>query len=392
MADGHGSGVWTVATGFLGPALVVLFAGVFLSEPGAAPERMAAGAPTPEQGRTPPPPHDAKLEAAVSSAISAVDDENLPLPTTDEALVTEDASEEIVRESLAEDILNAVEYLAKNKKALGYNEFSFFTETLAYGEEEIKGVDSPRTMCVGAVAEIMIRAVDAWSRRNNSDVAYEELGPNRWVGSKMTDLRPWLFVWDLKTPLEAYEGRTYGSGTHDAIVLFGLGEPVTFETAQPGDFINFNRTYGSGHAAVFLGYLKDNEEFTLEYDEDVIGFRYFSAQQSGVAGLDYRNAYFHDVCPEKTGDYRRDCNILRSDTPDLMAMARLYTPDHWRADNAEIFIRYLVQEGMSFDDIASIRYRDEVPLMPKSEPFFDKLLTTDLEPVSMVSFDGVTLD
>jgi hypothetical protein len=71
-----------------------------------------------------------------------------------------------------------------------------------------------------------------------------------------------------------------------AIVEQGLGHAVEHDDAQPGDFVQYWRTTGSGHSVVFLDWVID--------EGMVIGFKYRSSQKS-TNGIGDRAEYFSDA-------------------------------------------------------------------------------------------------
>ena len=53
-------------------------------------------------------------------------------------------------------ILKAVDTLNKGDAHKGYDINSYFTKEINYGSEKIKSNNSPKTMCVAAVAELSL--------------------------------------------------------------------------------------------------------------------------------------------------------------------------------------------------------------------------------------------
>ncbi len=308
-----------------------------------------------------------------------------PADEADEATTVENI------ETLQTDILSVVEDLAANRGGLGYDLNSYYVEDLAYGDETLKGKGSPKTMCVGAVAEVMVRAIERWSARNDDPVAFEKLPASVWRRGSVQSLRPWIYVWELEKTIPAYN-RKYGSGTHNAIVLFGLGKGVKFEDAQPGDFINFNRTSGGGHAVVFLEFLKKDFESASAFGPDVVGFKYFSSQSSGTPGLSYRYAYFDGYCPDRKAGFLRDCGLLKSDKSSLFSAARLYAPRHWRTQDTRHFIEQLFEQGKTFEEINAVRF-EGVPKTLSTRSVVELLpYRKELEEAPAVNFSGATTD
>ena len=299
----------------------------------------------------PQPSEHAPIEAAPSPAPEPTEETSVPEAEDDVADFTQ-------WETLSPQILEVIEELAASKTGLGYDLSHYYTEDLSYGGETLTAKGGGETMCVAAVAEIMIRAVDRYAAANPETAAFESLPGTMWTRGALSNLRPWLYVFKLDKTIPTYN-RPYGSGTHDALILFGIGRGVKFSEAEPGDLVNFNRSSGSGHAAVFLGYLNPGYEETNTYSDDVVGFRYFSAQGSGNSGLDYRHAFFGSCPTEREEGIRRDCNIIRTDNPGLFSMARLHAPQHWRTEDYLFFMDMLFDDGASFEEIQAARYVGE---------------------------------
>lgn len=139
-------------------------------------------------------------------------------------------------------------------------------------------------MCVAAVTEVLIEALNLYYRDTGDATPFQELPIRSWQRGSISDIRAHVFQ---------YEG-TRCHGTAHALSQFGIGQELPFSELSPGDFLTMNRTGGSGHTAVFLGYLdRDFQELT-DYSDAVAGFKYFSAQgkNSPDAGFAYRWAFF----------------------------------------------------------------------------------------------------
>ncbi|MEZ5997823.1 MAG: hypothetical protein R3B98_03940 [Hyphomonas sp.] len=313
-----------------------------------------------------------------------------------------DAGEEAVDPStfpvLNDFVLETVSMLAAEKAGLGYERNSSFTENIPYPDGELVATGGTNTMCVAAAMEVLARSVNTWSDRNSNTVAYETLPLRLWRSGAEEALRPWVYVHKLDRTIPTY-GRDYGSGTHDAVILLGLGLGVKFEEARPGDFVNFNRTGGSGHAAIFLGYVDSDGNPLESYGPDVAGFHYFSAQSSGVSGLDYRNAFFSGHCPPNSaGKPRRDCSVIRSNNVGMFSMARIFTPDHWHTEDTKFFLDRLFLDKWDFDQIAAERYTNPMGKAAKRSLALNRSMNwaasyeRELDTSPAVDFSGVTTD
>jgi len=58
----------------------------------------------------------------------------------------------------------------------------------------------------------------------------------------------------------------------DAVVSNNLGEEITLEQAEPGDFVQFWRKKGSGHSAILLEKVKQGDK--------IVGLKYYTSNSS----------------------------------------------------------------------------------------------------------------
>ncbi|MFO1168590.1 MAG: hypothetical protein U1E19_10830 [Rhodoblastus sp.] len=139
----------------------------------------------------------------------------------------------------------------------------------------VKANHPPKTMCVAAVTEIIIEALNGYyalrpvTRRLSRNCRMSE----RRGGSKK-DIRAHVFM---------YEG--LAQGTAHALERFGPVPGPLFEQLELGSFTtNLNRKK-SGHACVFLAYLDaTGNEVEETYGPGVVGVRGTSSQGKDLAG------------------------------------------------------------------------------------------------------------
>lgn len=125
--------------------------------------------------------------------------------------------------------------------------------------------------CVGITFEVFYRAMQARNRAAGLDVS-------SFNGMSFAQLQDFVLRW------YAASGSKAESNPAAAIVKYGLGQQVvTWETAQPGDFVDFSRTNGTGHSVIFLNWIRR--------DGVIVGLRYWSSQGS-TGGIGYREEYF----------------------------------------------------------------------------------------------------
>lgn len=231
-------------------------------------------------------------------------------------------------------ILLSVEKIARERAGLGYNINSYFTQSpgLVYGNDRyVRANRPPLTMCVAAVSEVIIEALNIYGAQTGDVTPFQRLPMRSWNSGAVTDIRAWIFCFDT----------VKSNGTADALAKFGIGRKLPFEELLPGDFINLNRTNGSGHATVFLGFINADYEDEEQYSSRVVGFKYFSAQGKGKpdAGFAYRWAFFSPNCPPVNPNKPRDCNIEFSHNQAMLNSGRMHSPSSWTIESAVEKIR-----------------------------------------------------
>ncbi len=277
-----------------------------------------------------------------------------------------------------------------NRANQGYDKNGYFTKDLNYGDEPAAIYASkrmkPKTMCNAAVTETLLEAINLYAADTKGRWSPEKIIPaNSWNSTQWSQLKAHLFAYNYleSKPLSNIKDQTdiwpgirkdinnfhSEHGMSIALEKFGLGDDgVKFEDARPGDLISFDRDRitttgkkkGSGHSVVFLSFLtRDQKEVSKYVPNQVVGFKYFSAQSSEPAGLNERWAYFKgEMCPfaegekpptKSTSSYcpdaisssanrskfprlkagtRRDCCVIRRG-PDGPRVGRVFTPVYW---------------------------------------------------------------
>jgi len=133
--------------------------------------------------------------------------------------------------------------------------------------------------CVGITFEVFVKAM----RARNKAAGLDQDDFNGMSFQAMTDF---MLRWYVAGPKDTHNLAV-------AIEKYGLGQRITnLSSAKAGDFIDFSRTNGTGHAAVLIAWIKRGGE--------IIGLRYWSSQES-TGGISYAEEYFHPH-----GKVRRD--------------------------------------------------------------------------------------
>ena len=219
-------------------------------------------------------------------------------------------------------IVKSVEFIHDQRAKGGYDIKKAFYDDLQYGSECcIKSSPGHETMCVAAVEEIIVEAMNIYRQETGSDGAHKQIPISSWTKGTPISLRANLFMF----------AGTGSKGTGHTLERFGLGQQIAFDALQSGDFINFNRTNRTGHAVVFISYLESDGVAVKQYADSVVGFRYFSAQGRGKpdAGFGFRDAFFDGYCPTTPTEYPKDCKIIRSNSKTLLSAGRMAAPDAW---------------------------------------------------------------
>ena len=216
-------------------------------------------------------------------------------------------------------ILMAVQDLYDNYGLLGYDNVAL-THDLQYGDQGLlEAMAPPRTMCVAATMEVIIRAMQLYAENTGDDSVFDHLPRISWANLASSSIRAHIWV--------NYEINSRGTG--DALRHFGMGMTVPFEQLKPGSFVNLNRTTGSGHAVVFLAFIDIEGNEYSTHNDDIIGFKYFSSQGGYTdGGFDYRYAVFSEY-GTPTMPYKRDSNVIYSEDQLYLNTGVLYHPSQW---------------------------------------------------------------
>lgn len=221
-------------------------------------------------------------------------------------------------------ILKAVEQLNTKYGLLGYDIHSTLTHNLTYNKDGvISATNAPKTMCVAAQLEVILTALEIYTKETGDYSPYYYLPKSSYEKLSVNDIKGHIWV---NSKFKSY-------GTADALINFGMGERATFDNLKPGAFINLNRTNRTGHAVTFLGYINAKGEVLPSYNKNVVGFKYFSSQglaAAGKGGFDYRYAVFSNYgCPENMPG-KRDCNVMMSPKQMYLNTGTMLSPKHWQ--------------------------------------------------------------
>ncbi len=218
-------------------------------------------------------------------------------------------------------ILAAVDMIDANWRLLGYDS-AVLTHDIDYGTYgTITRTGGARTMCVAAVMEVILVAMQLYEADTGDSTVWDYLPMRSFQYLGAGDLKAHLWVnYDLES-----------GGSADALRHFGMGMNVPFESLIPGSFVNLNRTSGTGHAVIFIGFIDRQGNVYDTWNPDVIGFKYYSSQggyEVGAGGMDYRYAVFSDYGAPSM-PYLRDLNVIYSTDQTYLNTGVMYVPDQW---------------------------------------------------------------
>ena len=218
-------------------------------------------------------------------------------------------------------MLKAVTELKAKYGILGYAS-ACLTHDISYGTKgTVKASQPPRTMCVAAVMEVLLTAMQIYAKETGDASVFDFLPKKSFETLSSSHLKAHLWV-----------NYTFNAGgTADAVRHFGMGMTVPFAELTPGSLINLNRTNGTGHAVIFLSFIDLQGKELSTYSSSVVGFKYFSSQGGydvGAGGLDYRYAVF-STHGSPTMPYKRDLKVIYSDKQKYLNTGVIYAPKRW---------------------------------------------------------------
>jgi len=223
-------------------------------------------------------------------------------------------------------VLKAVDYLYDEYRLRGFGS-AILTHDIRYGKYgTIFRTGGDRTMSVAAMMEVILTAMQIYETDTEDSTVWDYLPKHSWEGLGVNDIKAHIWV----------NHELMAHGTADALRHFNMGENIPFRELAPGSFVNFYRRNGSGHAVVFLSHIDESGEPLEDWNENAVGFRYFSAQggyEVGTGGLDYRHAIFATDDYEANGypamPYRRDIGVIYSTNQKEFNTGILWHPHRW---------------------------------------------------------------
>ena len=126
--------------------------------------------------------------------------------------------------------------------------------------------------CTGITFEVFFKAMQ--ERNKNLGISTDSFN-----GMSKDELHDFMLTWYVA------KGSKSESNLTIAIEKYGLGHRITnFEDVRPGDFIDLSRENNTGHAVIFINWIRDNGK--------IVGLKHWSSQGS-TNGINYKEEYFN---------------------------------------------------------------------------------------------------
>lgn len=175
------------------------------------------------------------------------------------------------------DVINTYKIGSGNPYLLNndYENYNGVTENIVYdGELLLKSHPSgvSYSHCTGITFEVFFKAM----QQRNRDLG---ISGDNFNGMSKDELHDFILTWYVA------KGSKSESNLTVAIEKYGLGHRVTnYEDVRPGDFIDLSRENNTGHAVVFINWIRENGK--------IIGLKHWSSQSS-TNGISYKEEYFN---------------------------------------------------------------------------------------------------
>lgn len=205
-----------------------------------------------------------------------IEQPNRGTPITDNRAAAPDLSQHLNNYVL--NVVNSYDYKGGNYPYLLNNDFENYngvTEDIYYKNEIIlKSHPSGKkySHCTGITFEVFFKAMQNRNRANGIDI-------NDFNGMTKDELFDLMLIWFVAAGPKAESNLAVG------LEKYGLGQRITnLEDAAPGDFIDLSRENNTGHAVIFLDWIREGNK--------IIGLKHWSSQQS-TKGISHKEEYFN---------------------------------------------------------------------------------------------------
>lgn len=197
-------------------------------------------------------------------------------PITDDRRVPSDLSKHL--NSYVLELIKTYNLEGNNYPYLLNNDFENYngvTEDIYYkGDLILKSHPSGNkySHCTGISFEVFFKAMQSRNKDNGIDI-------NEFNGMTKDELVDFMLTWYVA------KGPKSESNLAVAIEKYGLGNRITnLEEVAPGDFIDLSRENNTGHAVIFIDWIREGNR--------IIGLKYWSSQGS-TKGISYKDEYFN---------------------------------------------------------------------------------------------------
>lgn len=246
------------------------------------------------------------------------------------------------RRSMNYYVLDAVYNKVAARHSRGYDLHKSYTQDLNYstfkeikahyykgGKWQFPGMSS-ESMCVAAVAEVIVESINQYVAATGDETPYDKLTAQHFshLGGKKKFLKAHIYE---------FEGMGSKGAAH-ALERFNIGKQKTWPELVPGDLIKFSRSgRRPGHSTIFIAYVDSRGNVLERYSPAAVGFRFFSAQGSGQgadgktvkAGMSFRNEFFDGKCAPDAGISASRCAVLGPDGKYGVNVGSLFYPSAW---------------------------------------------------------------
>lgn len=177
------------------------------------------------------------------------------------------------------DTINTFKIGSENPYLLNndYENYNGVTENIVYGGELLlkahpSGVRYSH--CTGITFEVFFKAMQ--QRNKNIGISMDNFN-----GMTKDELHDFMLTWYVA------KGSKSESNLTVAIEKYGLGNRITnLEDVRAGDFIDLSRENNTGHAVIFINWIRSEGK--------IIGLKHWSSQGS-TNGISYKEEYFNIV-------------------------------------------------------------------------------------------------
>ena len=156
-----------------------------------------------------------------------------------------------------------------------FENYNGVTEDIYYnGELLLKAHPSGNrySHCTGITFEVFFKAMQNRNTANGIET-------DNFNGMTKDELFDFALTWYVA------KGPKSESNLAVAIEKYGLGERITnLEEVAPGDFIDLSRENNTGHAVIFIDWIREGNK--------IVGLKHWSSQQS-TKGISYKEEYFN---------------------------------------------------------------------------------------------------